>query len=99
MNETEHIACQQKKDEELLKFLVLFFLTNTASVSTKAILFCRYVGMPTRYICLTANSIYFRFAQTRYDINPRSRSEHIESLRSKHHIERLRSKHYIENPR
>ena len=52
-----------------------------------------------RYICLAANSIYFRFAQTRYDINPRSRSEHIEHLLSKCHIERLRSKHYIENPR
>ena len=27
-----------------------------------------------------ANSIYFRYAQIRYDINPRSRSEHIELL-------------------
>ena len=44
MNETEHIACQQKKDEELLKIPRPFFLTKTASVSTKAILFCRYVG-------------------------------------------------------
>ena len=37
----------------------------------------------------SANSICFRYAQTRYDINPRSRSEHIECLRSKHHIERV----------
>ena len=33
-----------------------------------------------RYICLASNSICFRFAQTRYDINPRSRSEHIECV-------------------
>ena len=49
-----------------------------------------FVDMPSlcsaRYICLVANSICFRYAQTRYDINPRSRSEHIECLRSKHHI-------------
>ena len=41
-----------------------------------------FVDMPSlcsaRYICLAANSICFRYAQTRYDINPRSRSEHIE---------------------
>ena len=47
---------------------------------------CDYsiVDMPSlrsaRYICLAANSICFRCAQTRYDINPRSRSEHIELL-------------------
>ena len=52
-----------------------------------------FVDMPSLrsalYICLAANSICFRYAQTRYDINPRSRSEHIECLHSKHHIERV----------
>ena len=35
-------------------------------------------AMPTRYICLAANSICSSYGRTRYDINPRSRSEHIE---------------------
>ena len=34
----EYVAYRQEKDEELLKFLVLFFLTSTASVHTDAII-------------------------------------------------------------
>ena len=43
--------------------LVLFFVDMQSSIA--------------RYFCF-AKSICFRFTQTRYDINPRSRSEHIE---------------------
>ena len=85
---------RQEKDEKLLKFLVLFFLTSTASVFTEAILilsiyrrFARFDIFAARFASI--NSICFRYAQTRYDINQRSRSEHIECLRSKHHIERV----------
>ena len=51
-----------------------------------------------RYICLGANSIYFRFAQTRYDINPRSRSEHIECVstyRTRKRISKIRKSGFI----
>ena len=37
-NSIEYVAYRQEKDEELVKFLVLFFLTSTASVDTEAIL-------------------------------------------------------------
>ena len=67
-----------------------FFLTSTASVATKAILFCRYASHSSaRYICLVANSICFRFAQSRYDINPRSRSEHIECVSTYRTLKRI----------
>ena len=73
----EYDTYRQEKDIERFYVLCPLFLTSTASVSTDAI--CRYASLGSaRYICLTANSICFRFAQTRYDINPRSRSEHIE---------------------
>ena len=81
----------KKKDREI-SFSLSFFLTSTAFVSTNANV--KFVDMPrvaahrsARYICLAANSIYFRNAQIRYDINPRSRSEHIERSA---HIERRR---------
>ena len=75
------------KGREIVKISRPLFLISTASVSTEAI----FVEMPSlpsaRYICCfakyirkTTNSICFRYAQTRYDINPRSRSEHIELL-------------------
>ena len=81
----------KKKDREI-SFSLSFFLTSTAFVSTNANV--KFVDMPrvathrsARYICLAANSIYFRNAQIRYDINPRSRSEHIKRSA---HIERRR---------
>ena len=37
-NSIEYVTYRQEKDEELLKFLVLFFLTSTASVDTEAII-------------------------------------------------------------
>ena len=61
---------------------------------------CDYsiVDMPSlrsaRYICLAANSICFRFAQARYDIDPRSRSEHIECVstyRTRQRISKIRA--------
>ena len=61
---------------------------------------CDYsiVDMPSlrsaRYICLAANSIYFRYAQARYDIDPRSRSEHIECVstyRTRQRISKIRA--------
>ena len=36
-NLIEYKTYRQEKDEELLKFLVLFFLASTASVNTEAI--------------------------------------------------------------
>ena len=90
---------QQEKDEELLKFLVLF--------SWQALLLCLqkrfcFVDMSSlgsaRYICLAANSICFRFAQTRYDINPRSRSEHIKRVsayRTRQRISKIRISGFI----
>ena len=36
-NLIEYNTYRQEKDEELLKFLVLFFLASTASVNTEAI--------------------------------------------------------------
>ena len=55
-------------------------------------LICRYVlHCKTRYICLTANSIY-GFA-IRYDINPRLRSKHIECVSTYRFL-----KGNIENP-
>ena len=61
---------------------------------------CDYsiVDMPSlrsaRYICLAANSICFRYAQARYDIDPRSRSEHIECVstyRTRQRISKIRA--------
>ena len=61
---------------------------------------CDYsiVDMPSlrsaRYICLAANSICFRFAQARYDIDPRSRSEYIECVstyRTRQRISKIRA--------
>ena len=82
------------KGREIAKISRPSFLTSTASVSTEAILilsicrrFARLDIFAARFASI--NSICFRYAQTRYDINPRSRSEHIECLRSKHHIERV----------
>ena len=70
---------RQEKDEKLLKFLVLFLDKHCFCVHRS---YFDFVDIPSlrsvRYICLAANSICFRYAQTRYDINPRSRSEHIE---------------------
>ena len=64
---------QQEKDEKLLKFLVLFLDKHCFCVHRS---YFDFVDMPSlcsaRYICLAANSICFRYAQTRYDINPRS---------------------------
>ena len=80
------------KGRRIAKIPRPFFLTSTAFVNTNANV--KFVDMPrvathrlARYICLAANSIYFRYAQIRYDINPRSRSEHIERSA---HIERRR---------
>ena len=80
---------QQEKDEELLRFFVLFSLQELLLSAQKVFLFfvdipslrsARYICCFAKYIRKTANSICFRYAQTRYDINPRSRSEHIELL-------------------
>ena len=38
----EYVTYRQDKDEELLKFIVLFFLTSTASVDTDANLVMSY---------------------------------------------------------
>ena len=65
---------------------------------------CDYsiVDMPSlrsaRYICLAANSICFRYAQARYDIDPRSRSEHIECVstyRTRQRISKIRVSGFI----
>ena len=84
------VTYRQEKDEKLLKFLVLLSWQALLLCPQKLFWFCRYAvaSLGSIYLPL-ANSICFRFAQTRYDINPRSRSEHIECLRSKHHIERV----------
>ena len=77
-------------EEEILKIIIPFDRKRTKNCENSSslflILFCRYASLRSaRYICLAANSICFRVAQTRYDINPRSRSEHIECVA---HIER-----------
>ncbi len=88
----EQYNLTNRKRIEKIHVLYPFFLTSTAFVSTNANV--KFVDMPrvathrsARYICLAANSIYFRYAQIRYDINPRSRSEHI---KRSGHIERRR---------
>ena len=84
------------KGRRIVKILRPFFFTRTAFAGTKAILifvdmpslrsaryircFAKYIRCFAKYIRKTTNSICFRYAQTRYDINPRSRSEHIELL-------------------
>ena len=77
------------KGRRIVKILRPFFFTRTAFAGTKAIFVfvdmpslrsARYIRCFAKYIRKTTNSICFRFAQTRYDINPRSRSEHIELL-------------------
>ena len=73
------VTYRQEKDEKLLKFLVLFSWQALLLCPQKLFWFCRYAVASLGSIYLpSANSICFRFAQTRYDINPRSRSEHIE---------------------
>ena len=73
---------RQEEDRECFLHPLSSFLCKHCICGYK----CDYsiVDMPSlrsaRYICLAANSICFRYAQTRYDINPRSRSEHIELL-------------------
>ena len=57
MNETEHIACQQKKDEELLKFLVLFLDKNC---------FCVYKSDFILSICRFHRLDIFAMRQIRY---------------------------------
>ena len=87
---------QQEKDRECFYTLCPLFLTSTASVSTEAILIlsiCHRFARLDIFALLrnifallrnifrkSANQICFRSAQTRYDINPRSRSEHIECV-------------------
>ena len=82
------------KGRRIVKILRPFFFARTAFVGTKAIFvdmpslrsaryircFAKYIRCFAKYIRKTTNSICFRCAQTRYDINPRSRSEHIELL-------------------
>ncbi len=78
-----------EKGRRIVKILRPFFFIGTAFAGTKAIFIfvdmpslrsARYIRCFAKYIRKTTNSICFRFAQTRYDINPRSRSEHIELL-------------------
>ena len=79
---------RQEKGEKLLKFLAFFLDKHCFCVHRS---YFDFVDMPSlcsaRYIRVlrnifhkTANSICFRYTQTRYDINPRSRSEHFELL-------------------
>ena len=79
-----------------MKFSVLFFLPSSASMSTDVI--CRYARFACSIYLPSPNSICFRFAQTRYDINPRSRSEHIECLstyRTRKRISKIRDSGFI----
>ncbi len=87
------------KGRRIVKIPRPFFLASTASVSTKAFLLGRYASLcSARYICLPANSICPPDGRTRYDINPRSRSEHIEcKFAERTHISNALA--YIENPR
>ena len=78
-----------------ITFSVLFFGKHCICVHRS---YFDFVDMPSlrsaRYICLAANSICFRFAQARYDIDPRSRSEHIECVstyRTRQRISKMRA--------
>ena len=62
---------KQKRQRKALPFFAIIIVCFT---------FCRYVGYADSIYLPTANSIYSRFTRIRYDINPRSRSEHIELL-------------------
>ena len=55
-----------EKDEELLKFLVLF-LTSAASVDTEALLFCRYASYP-RLDMFAPWQIRYVFASLKLDM-------------------------------
>ena len=58
MNETEHIACQQKKDEELLKIPRPFFLNKHC--------FCIYKSDFILSICRFYRLDIFAMRQIRY---------------------------------
>ena len=54
----------------------------------------RYIRVLRNIFHKTANSICFRYAQARYDIDPRSRSEHIECVstyRTRQRISKIRA--------
>ena len=93
------VTYRQEKDEKLLKFLVLFSWQALLLCPQKLFWFCRYAVASLGSIYLpSANSICFRFAQTRYDINPRSRSEHIECVstyRTRQRISKIRFSGFI----
>ena len=94
-NFIKHVTDRQEKGREISRSLSLFLGIH---------FFCTHIEYFIMSICLAlarldifslcSNSICFRFAQTRYDINPRSRSEHIERSSAhralKAHIERRR---------
>ena len=99
MSSVEYVTYRQEKDREFLSSLSSFFDKHCFCVHRS---YFDFVDMPSlcsaRYICLAANSICFRYAQTRYDINPRSRSEHIECVstyRTRKRISKIRESGFI----
>ena len=59
---------RQEKDEKLLKFLVLFFLTSTASVSTEAILILSICRHFARLDIFASQQIRYVFATLKLDM-------------------------------
>ena len=75
----DYVTYRQEKDRECFRILCPLFLTNTAFAVTNAII---------------QLSICFRYAQARYDIDPSSRSEHIECVstyRTRQRISKIRA--------
>ena len=98
VSSVEYVTYRQEKDREFLSSLSSFFDKHCFCVHRSDFILSICLARSARYICLGANSICFRFAQTRYDINPRSRSEHIECVstyRTRKRISKIRESGFI----
>ena len=100
VNSIEYVTYRQEKDREFLCSLSSFLDKHCFCVHRSDFILSICLARSARYICLAANSICFRFAQTRYDINPCLRSEHIECVSTyrtpRAYIENLRKRIYID---
>ncbi len=94
------VPTDRKRTENVFALSVLFSLQALLLWSQMRLFNCRYASrlalqvFSARYICLAANSLCFRYAQARYDIDPRSRSEHIECVstyRTRQRISKIRA--------
>jgi len=76
----KHCICKHKCDYSIVDMPRTARLDIFALLRNIFALLRNIFALLRNIFAKVANSICFRFAQTRYDVNPRSRSEHIELL-------------------